>query len=90
MSDIEKIAALAMLSPDAQESARLAGDVAEILHMGKAMPAREAAAEMRTVTTDALRADTVSSRADGAALLSLSQKARDGYIVVSRTVGGDV
>lgn len=89
MSDIRKIAALAMLSPDGKEAERLEGDVAEILQRGQTMPARCASAETRTVTTDALRDDAVSTRADSAELLALSQKARDGYIVVSRTVGGE-
>ena len=90
MTDIGKIAALAMLSVEAQAADTLSADVAEILQMGRAMPARETAADVHTVCTEALRDDTARVDADGAALLSLSKKARDGYIVVSRTVGGEV
>lgn len=90
MTDIRKISALAMLSPNEKEAQRLEGDFAEILQMGRAMPARETAADVRTVCTETLRDDTARADADGAGLLSLSKKARDGYIVVSRTVGGEV
>lgn len=90
MSDIRKIASFAMLSPDEGEAQRLQADMKSILAMGKTMPAPIGAdGAVHTVTADALRGDEVRPCADTAALVALSKKERDGYIVVSRTVGGE-
>ena len=90
MSDVHKTAALSMLTLTPAEAERLRADMAEILTMGASMPQTAGTVPAgRAVDTDALREDTVSD-ADGAALLTLSKKARAGFITVSRTVGGDV
>lgn len=90
MADVYKIAALSMLSLSPDEAERLRTDMAEILDMGAAMPRTEEAAPAgRTVGTETLRGDTADA-SEGIGLLALSKKARDGFITVSRTVGGDV
>lgn len=90
MSDVQKIAALAMLSLTSYEADCLRGDMAQILEMGDAMPRAEGDTHPgRAVGTDDLRTDTAAAP-EGAGLLHLSKKARAGFIVVSRTVGGDV
>lgn len=90
MSDVKKIAALSMLSLTPAEAERLRADMAEILSMGDAMPQTAGDTPVGSaVGTDALRADTAAAP-EGARLLTLSKKARDGFITVSRTVGGDV
>ena len=90
MADVHKIAALSMLSLSPAEAERLRADMAEILAMGDAMPRTEGYVPAgRAVGTDVLRPDTASAP-DGARLLALSKKAREGFITVSRTVGGDV
>lgn len=90
MSDIRKIAALAMLTPDAKEAEHLQADMESILSMGKTMPPPTGAKGVsHAVTADALREDTVCPYEDLAALIALSKKERDGCIAVSRTVGGE-
>ncbi len=90
MADVHKIAALSMLSLSPQEAERLRADMAEILDMGAAMPqTQENVPAGCTVGTEALRGDTAEA-ANGIRLLALSKKARDGFITVCRTVGGDV
>ncbi len=91
MSEIRKIAALAMLSPDEKEEQRLREDMDAILKMGKTMPHPTGAESVtHAVATDALREDAVHPYTDSASLVALSEKARDGCIAVSRTVGGEV
>ena len=90
MTDVDKIAGLGMLPLTTEEAARLRADMAEILRMGAEMP--QTVGNMpagRAVGTDVLRADTASAP-DGVGLITLSKKARDGFITVCRTVGGDV
>lgn len=90
MSDVKKIAALSMLSLAPAEAERLREDMEEILGMGAAMPQTEGdTPDGRAVGIDALREDAAAAP-DGARLLALSKKAREGFITVSRTVGGDV
>ena len=91
MSEIRKIAALAMLSPDENEAELLRADMESILKMGKTMPPPTGAESVtHAVVTDVLREDSVHPYADSASLVALSKKARDGCIAVSRTVGGEV
>ncbi len=89
MPDVQKIAALSMLEMTEEQKIRLRADMEEILSIGESMPLADGeTSASRSVSLDALRADDADLWADAPGLLALSQKARDGYIVVSRTVGG--
>ena len=91
MPDVKKIAALSMMELTEEEAVRLAGDVAEILAMGQSMPAEAGETQPgRAVPTEALREDIAVPCGRGPRLIALSKKERDGFITVSRTVGGDV
>lgn len=91
MPDVLKIADLAMLSLTETQKIRLKADMKEILSAGESMPHADAAESTnRSVSLDALSPDEAAESPDAAELLSLSEKEQDGYIVVSRTVGGAV
>ncbi len=91
MPDVLKIADLAMLSLTETQKIRLKEDMKEILSAGESMPHADGTESAnRSVPLDALRSDGVTESSDAPAILSLSEKEKDGYIVVSRTVGGAV
>ncbi len=90
MADVRRIASLAMLDPSEEQLLRLQKDVGEILEMGRSMPHRCVTEQATAVPTDTLRADTAETFAHASELIGQSAKARDGYITVPRTVGGEV
>ncbi len=90
MPDIEKIAVLAMLSPQETEKTHLTRDVAEILAMGRQMPACSGTPVFAPVLTGMLREDSVHDANLAVACMAQSKKRQDGFITVSRTVGGEV
>ena len=87
--DIQKTAALAMLAPSDGESRRLAEDVAEIF----ALTADLADAPSTPENTDGavslhdLRPDTASAADTERRCIRLSQKEKEGFVRVARTVG---
>lgn len=87
--DVKKTAALAMLSPDDANAARLAEDVSEIL----ALTAQLADAPLLPETTDnavpaeSLRPDTAAEADTDRRCIRLSKNEKEGFVRVARTVG---
>ena len=87
--DIQKTAALAMLSPADGESLRLAEDVSEIL----ALTAQLADAPLLTETmenavpVERLRSDTAAEADTERRCIRLSKNEKEGFVRVARTVG---
>lgn len=87
--NVKKTAALAMLTPDDANAARLAEDVSEIL----ALTAQLADAPLLPETTDnavpveSLRPDTAAEADTDRRCIRLSKNEKEGFVRVARTVG---
>ena len=90
--DVDHIASLARLKLNGSEKESLACDMEDILAFADRLSTVSCdgiASPSDSAGTSVCRADVLSESFSREELLSSSPSARDGYVLVSRTVGGD-